>query len=214
MHGRSDLLWEPSLRNALLTSLRIVLGLVFLASGVTKLDKPYELLSSVLGYDLVNPKVAVIVAATLPWAELTLAVCLLAGRLLCGASLVSFFLGLTFTLALACALYRHLEIHCGCFGDSGEVSGVALVRSLALCAGAGLCCALSWSRVEPTLNRQLLPCCSSSEGGHTPKRLRECYCPDNVCLGSIWLTSRGNNSRSFGGGERNSNVKLDRVRAP
>jgi hypothetical protein len=80
--------------------------------------QPYDLLSGVYGYELVGPKAGMLVAMTLPWLELFVGICLIGGIFVSGALLVSIAMGAMFTFGLAIALYRGLDISCGCFGTS------------------------------------------------------------------------------------------------
>jgi|GEM_PF-288133 len=97
---------------------RLVLGCVFISSSLPKLRLPYEFLSNVYNYELVGPKLGMLVAMVLPWLELLLGICLLGGIVLSGALLWSAILGAVFTFAQISALYRDLSITCGCFGST------------------------------------------------------------------------------------------------
>lgn len=83
-----------------------------------KIRQPYDFLSSVYNYELVGPKLGVLIAMTLPWLELLVGLCLLGGIFVSGALLTSIGMAAMFTFVLASALYRGLEISCGCFGVS------------------------------------------------------------------------------------------------
>ena len=67
---------------------------------------------------------------TLPWAELLVGVCLVGGIFVSGALLASIGMAVMFTFVLASALYRGLQISCGCFGANAEViSYFTLIRA-------------------------------------------------------------------------------------
>jgi hypothetical protein len=70
-------------------------------------------------------------AMALPWLELFVGVCLIGGIFVSGALLASIGMGVIFTFVLASALYRGLEISCGCFNtsDAGSISYFTLIRS-------------------------------------------------------------------------------------
>jgi hypothetical protein len=113
---------------------RTGLGCMFLWSALPKIRQPYDFLSAVYGYELVGPKLGLLVAMTLPWMELLAAICLVGGIFVSGAFLASTGMATLFTLALASALYRGLDISCGCFAaaTSDKISYLTLVRATAI----------------------------------------------------------------------------------
>jgi len=113
---------------------RLGLGCLFLWSSLPKIRQPYDFLSSVYNYELIGPKLGVLVAMTLPWAELLVGVCLVGGIFVSGALLVSIGMATMFAFVLASALYRGLEISCGCFSASGAgiISYSTLIRACAI----------------------------------------------------------------------------------
>ena len=113
---------------------RLGLGCLFLWSSLPKIRQPYDFLSGVYNYELVGPKLGVLVAMTLPWAELLAGICLVGGIFISGALLVSIGMAAMFTFVLASALYRGLEISCGCFStsDAGVVGYSTLIRACAI----------------------------------------------------------------------------------
>ena len=109
---------------------RLGLGCLFLWSGLPKIRQPYDFLASVYNYELVGPKLGMLTAMTLPWAELLVGVCLVGGIFVSGALLASIGMAVMFTFVLASALYRGLQISCGCFGANAEViSYFTLIRA-------------------------------------------------------------------------------------
>ena len=109
---------------------RVGLGCLFLWSSLPKIRQPYDFLSNVYNYELVGPKLGMLMAMTLPWLELLVGICLVGGIFVSGALLASVGMAAMFTFVLASALYRGLEISCGCFGASAEViSSSTLIRA-------------------------------------------------------------------------------------
>jgi putative oxidoreductase len=109
---------------------RLGLGCLFLWSSLPKIRQPYDFLSSVYNYELAGPKLGMLTAMTLPWLELLVGICLVGGIFVTGALLASIGMAAMFTFVLASALYRGLDISCGCFGDSAEViSYSTLIRA-------------------------------------------------------------------------------------
>ncbi len=112
---------------------RLGLGCLFLWSSLPKIRQPYNFLSSVYDYQLVGPKLGMLTAMTLPWLELLVSLCLLGGIFVSGALLASIVMAGMFTFVLGWALYRGLEISCGCFGAGMEViSYSVLIRALVI----------------------------------------------------------------------------------
>ena len=112
---------------------RLALGAMFIASSLPKIRLPYAFLSDVYSYELVGPKLGVLVAMTLPWFELFVGICLVGGIFVGGALLASIAMGAMFTVVLASALYRRLDISCGCFSSAGgKISYLTLIRALVI----------------------------------------------------------------------------------
>jgi uncharacterized membrane protein YphA (DoxX/SURF4 family) len=158
-------------RQSLLTGsvlvVRLGLGFVFIMSSVPKIQQPYQFLGSVYGYELVGPRMGVLVAMVLPWVELFAGVCLVGGVFVGGALLASVGMGVLFTFVLGSALYRHLDISCGCFSSNpgaGKISYITLIRAIVIMlvsaaayAGTILLAPRKWQppAVEARLDEQL-----------------------------------------------------------
>ncbi len=129
--------WLPSREwslSAFVLVVRLGLGFLFIMSSVPKIRQPYVFLGSVYGYELVGPKLGVLVAMVLPWVELFAGVCLVGGVFVGGALLASMGMGVLFTFVLSYALWNHLDISCGCFSSSaaGKISYLTLIRAIAI----------------------------------------------------------------------------------
>ncbi|MHC4397324.1 MAG: MauE/DoxX family redox-associated membrane protein [Planctomycetota bacterium] len=126
--------------SALLYVLRVGIGCMFIWSSLPKIRQPYDFLSSVYSYELIGPRLGMFVAMTLPWLEVLVGICLVGGVFISGALLASAGMAAMFTFVLASALYRGLEITCGCFGSSAtEIIGVStLIRAIAILLFSGL----------------------------------------------------------------------------
>lgn len=100
---------------------RLLLGGVLLWSSIPKLQNPYDFLSSVYDYELVGSQVGLALAVILPWLELILGICLIAGVLELGAFTLSTCLFLVFALARASVVMRGVKIPCGCAAKTSVV---------------------------------------------------------------------------------------------
>jgi uncharacterized membrane protein YphA (DoxX/SURF4 family) len=122
------------LLSAFVLAVRLSLGFMFIVSSVPKIRQPYVFLGSVYGYELVGPKMGVLVAMVLPWVELFTGACLVGGVFVGGALLASVGMSALFTFVLASALWRQLDISCGCFSSSaaGKISYLTLIRAIVI----------------------------------------------------------------------------------
>ncbi len=125
---------RDAMLSAFVLVVRLGLGFIFIVSSVPKIRQPFAFLGSVYGYELVGPQMGVLVAMVLPWVELFTGVCLVGGVFVGGALLASMGMGAMFTFVLASALWRHLDISCGCFSSSaaGKISYVTLIRAIVI----------------------------------------------------------------------------------
>lgn len=134
-------------RGMVLTGLCLLMGGIFLASGLSKVGATMQTLAAVYSYQITLPDwLANAVAVGLPWVEIVLGLSLLAGF---GLRFVLPVTGLVlggFTLLTAQAWWRGLPIDCGCFDFSGlhpalEVLGTpagATIRNLVLLGIVGV----------------------------------------------------------------------------
>jgi uncharacterized membrane protein YphA (DoxX/SURF4 family) len=125
---------------ALALVLRFGLGGLLVVAGALKLRAPVAFATEIANYQLV-PAIAPYVAAVLPVLELVvggaLVVATRAWRR--AAALAALGLLAAFTVAVASAYLRRINIDCGCFGTGGgPITGLTLARNLVLMAVAAL----------------------------------------------------------------------------
>jgi uncharacterized membrane protein YphA (DoxX/SURF4 family) len=119
--------------------LRLVLGVVFIYAAADKILRPAEFARAVANYQilpsiLINPA-----ALLLPWVEAVCGLALLSGRLIRGSAAIISTMLIIFIAALAAALWRGLDISCGCFSLKPEQASdlyMAIARDLLLLAMA------------------------------------------------------------------------------
>jgi uncharacterized membrane protein YphA (DoxX/SURF4 family) len=134
-------IWRPArgvIGLVVVEIIRVVIASVFLFAGLSKLRAPYDFLAAVYGYQLTGPFLSLVIAAVLPWLEVLVAICLWADVFRRGAMVVTMFLSTLFSIALACALYRQLDISCGCFSAEDKIGYFSLIRSLSLLAASAI----------------------------------------------------------------------------
>ena len=146
------------------TTLRIILGAVFLFAGVLKIwDFPQHKWATPAFYEDISnyhldetapvkfamahiPAIkpatlsdgAMLLAVYLPWLEVILGAALLLGRAIAGAGAIASLLMCVFIAALASAWLRNLDITCGCFGHENATENfpLLLARDCALLLAA------------------------------------------------------------------------------
>ncbi len=126
--------------------LELLIALLFLYAGAAKALDPATFTTDVENYRLLPALPSALVAVYLPWLELVTALALLLNRLRAASLLLLLAMGAAFSVALASAWARSLDISCGCFGTQGGSVVPALIRALVLLA------CLAW-----LLRRELRP---------------------------------------------------------
>ena len=114
---------------------RILLGGIFLYTGLIHLADIEGFTRAIIAYDILPLGSTKIFALILPWAELLAGLAITAGVFIRAGSLITTLLLISFTLALSISLYRGMDITCGCFSTSpeaGKISWMDLARDLAL----------------------------------------------------------------------------------
>ena len=129
---------RSGLRMAAMTVLRLVLGGVLLWAGLSKVPEPGLFAQTVRAYEVLPLFAAHPFAVVVPWIEVVVSCCLLAGLWVRSSALLASGLLVSFGVAIVVNLVRGADISCGCFaldGTGGSLTG-ALVRDLALLAVA------------------------------------------------------------------------------
>ena len=97
---------------------RIFLGLVFIYASIDKILNPIEFSNSIDNYHITPEVLNNIFALVIPWIEFVLGSCLLFGILLDGAAFSSIILLYWFIFIISQALFRGIDLHCGCFSTN------------------------------------------------------------------------------------------------
>jgi putative oxidoreductase len=123
------------------TLVRWVLAGLFILAGLLKLRDPESFADSIAGFHLLSPRWINIIALGLPPMEILSGLLLLVPsrhRILGLAAIL--LMTSVFTLALTSALFRGLNVDCGCFGKNilpfTQGTGFALGRVVILLLGA------------------------------------------------------------------------------
>ena len=109
-------------------AVRLILGSVFLWSGLQKIDNPSRFAGEVFDYDLLNFTFGFAVSVVLPWLELVMGVLFLAGFVVEGCYGCSSLLLIIFVIAQTLVMHRGVSIKCACFGSgTGDQDVIGLV---------------------------------------------------------------------------------------
>lgn len=131
----------PKISNSSLVAcaFRALLGCMFLYTGVIHALDPMGFAEAVANYRILPAVLVNPFAVVLPFVEVITGMALILGILIPGSSLIIAGLLFLFALALGIALFKGLDISCGCFTTSKEaqsISWIFLVRDLGLLAMA------------------------------------------------------------------------------
>ena len=116
---------------------RLVLGAIFLYAGIEKACDTLGFAHAIENYQILPENLSLLLAATLPWIEIIVAISLILGIYARMGSLVATLLLGIFSCALVISLIRGLDITCGCFGNSPaslKINWSCLFRDLAFLA--------------------------------------------------------------------------------
>ena len=117
---------KNDLKNMLVLICRIFLGFLFIYASLEKILQPEEFAKQVGYYKALPFGLENLLAILLPWTELIVGICLLAGLFVDGATLLSIIMNLVFILAISQAMLRGIDITCGCFKVSADSEKLGL----------------------------------------------------------------------------------------
>ncbi len=122
--------------------LRVGLGLVFIYAGFLKIRDPIAFAGSVAAYKLLPYFLNYLVAATIPWVELTCGLLLITGYKVRAAAGIAAAMNILFIALLASTIMRGLDIDCGCFRQGGEKTSawIAITRDILFLSAALILC--------------------------------------------------------------------------
>lgn len=116
---------------------RLVLGGLLLYASTGKLVHAEEFSTAIANYRMLPSSLIFVGSLVFPWLEFVLGVLLITGFWRSTVTLLTACLFLVFTLGVAQALARGIDISCGCFSLSGtgeKIGSLTLLRNLSLFA--------------------------------------------------------------------------------
>ncbi len=117
------------------TGVRLLLGGVLIYASTTKVAHAEEFAIALSNYRMLPSSLILLGSLVIPWLELVLGILLITGLWRSTASFLTAVLFLVFTLAVAQALVRGIDISCGCFdltGTEEKIGSLTLLRNLIL----------------------------------------------------------------------------------
>jgi hypothetical protein len=104
---------------------RLILSGIFIYASIDKIAQPAAFAKDVYNYQILPGALINLTALVLPWLELFLGLCLLAGIWLPGAVLTANGLLFVFMAALVYNLARGLDVNCGCFSTGSDAPAMS-----------------------------------------------------------------------------------------
>ena len=99
---------------------RVVLGIVFIYASYHKILNPAEFSENIHNYHVIPVELENIAALVIPWLELVVGVFLIFGVFFEGSSSITIALFIFFIFILTQAVYRGIDVHCGCFKTESD----------------------------------------------------------------------------------------------
>jgi len=101
--------------NKLLFICRVFLGIIFVYASYEKILDPIGFSKNIHNYHITPVSVENLAALIIPWLELIIGVFLIFGVFLEGTTSITIALLVFFIFILTQAVFRGIDVHCGCF---------------------------------------------------------------------------------------------------
>ena len=108
---------------------RVILGIIFIYASYSKILDPVAFSKNIHNFHITDNFVWVenLVALILPWLELIVGVFLIFGVFLEGATSITIGMLIFFIFVLSQAVFRGIDVHCGCFKTEAD-AGITDLR--------------------------------------------------------------------------------------
>ena len=130
---------------------RLILGAVFIYASLDKIAHPAEFAKAIGNYHVVPFGLENLMALALPWLELIAGICLIAGIMVDGATIMVILMNIVFIFAISQALARGISIECGCFSVTTEGGDNIGIQTMLRDIGYLVLAAVVWYRQEKQL---------------------------------------------------------------
>jgi uncharacterized membrane protein YphA (DoxX/SURF4 family) len=128
---------------------RLILGVVLVWAGASKLTNPAASALAVRAYKLLNYDVAGYVGYALPVVELLVGLLLVVGLLTRVCAVVGGLLMLAFIFGISWAWAHGYSIDCGCFGGGGTIAASQTQYPREILRDVGIAACAAWLVVRP-----------------------------------------------------------------
>ncbi|MCB0280974.1 MAG: DoxX family membrane protein [Calditrichae bacterium] len=116
------------LKKYIILIIRWGLALFFIYAAHSKIINAAQFSAAIRAYDILPPSLSALPAIFMPWIELFAAIFLMIGLYTRSAAGILFSLMLVFTIMVAVALFRGLEIDCGCGASLAGIEKVSWLK--------------------------------------------------------------------------------------
>ena len=99
---------------------RVILGIIFIYASYDKILDPAGFSKNIHNFHVTPIAVENLAALIIPWLELIIGVFLIIGLFLEGTTSIIIALLIFFIIILSQAIYRGIDIHCGCFKTEAD----------------------------------------------------------------------------------------------
>ena len=106
---------------------RVILGIIFIYASYDKILDPAGFSKNIHNFHVTPIAVENLAALIIPWMELIIGVFLIFGVFLEGSTSITIGLYIFFILILSQAVFRGIDVHCGCFKTEAD-AGVTDLR--------------------------------------------------------------------------------------
>ena len=100
--------------------LRVVLGIIFIYASIDKITDPLTFSNAIDNYHITPIAINNLAALLIPFIELAVGICLIFGIFIDGAIFIVIILLIWFIFIISQALFRGIDLHCGCFDLSAK----------------------------------------------------------------------------------------------
>ena len=119
MQGIRNMIFIRSLNLPLI--FRVILGIIFIYASYDKILDPAGFSKNIHNYHVTPIAIENLAALIIPWLELIIGVFLIFGLFLEGTTNIIIALLVFFIIILSQAVFRGIDIHCGCFKLEADV---------------------------------------------------------------------------------------------
>ncbi len=112
-----------SQRSVIALLCRVILGIILIYASIDKIVHPAEFAKAIGNYNVLPFGLENLLGIVLPILELLVGTCLVLGIMIDGAAIIAAGMMVVFIIAISQALFRGIDINCGCFKVTVENGG-------------------------------------------------------------------------------------------